>query len=110
MNLGLTYIYLLTAVIFGTSSNIFAKNANGFSKIIPSILSVITIIICMYSLSQVMKNLSPGIAYGTFAGLCILATTLMSIIKYNHWPNLYSFIGLLFIVVGVILVSTFGKS
>ena len=32
----LTYIFLILAVAFGTASNIFAKEAEGFSKIIPS--------------------------------------------------------------------------
>ena len=109
MNIYLTYIYLFFAVFCGTASNIFAKNSDGFTRINPSILSVLTIIICMFSLSQVMKTLSPGIAYSIFAGLCILATVFMTIIKYNIWPNFSSYLGLMFIIIGVILVNVFGR-
>jgi|TARA_B110000196_G_C20609324_1_gene414451 small multidrug resistance pump len=110
MEIFLTYIYLLTAVVFGTASNILAKEANGFTKIFPSILSAITIVLCMYCLSQVMKTISAGYTYATFAGLCIIATTILGILRFNQWPNFYAFIGLIFIIIGVILVNLLGKS
>ena len=110
MSLILTYIFLISAVIFGTASNIFAKEAEGFTKITPSILSAITIIICMFCLSQVMKTISAGYTYATFAGLCIVATTFLGILRFNQWPNFYAFIGLIFIILGVILVNLLGKN
>ena len=103
------YLYLFLAVIFGTTSNIFANTANGFSKLYPSFYSMITIILCMYCLSQVMKFLPVGISYASFAGLCIIATVVVGTIKLNQMPNLYSFIGLTFIIIGVILVNIMGK-
>ncbi len=103
------YLYLFLAVIFGTTSNIFANTSNGFSKLYPSFYSMITIILCMYCLSQVMKFLPVGITYASFAGLCIIATVAIGIIRLNQMPNLYSFIGLIFIITGVILVNIMGK-
>ena len=70
----LPYLILILAVGFGTASNTFANSANGFTKIIPSLLSMITIILCMFCLSQVMKSLPVGITYASFAGICIVAT------------------------------------
>jgi len=32
----------------------------------------------------------------------------MSILKFNQWPNLYSLIGMVLIILGVILVNFFG--
>ena len=93
----IAYMYLFFAVIFGTASNLFAKSAEGFSKLTPSIFSIITIILCMYCLSQVMKSIPVGITYAIFAGLCIVATVLIGIIKFNQIPNIYSFIGLIMI-------------
>ncbi len=98
------------AVAFGTASNIFAKDADGFTKLIPTILSALTIILCMFCLSQVMKTISAGYTYATFAGLCIIATTILGIVKFNQWPNLYAFIGLICIIIGVIMVNFLGKN
>tara|TARA_Y100000588_G_C13600798_1_gene646985 strand:- start:380 stop:553 length:174 start_codon:yes stop_codon:yes gene_type:complete len=56
-----------------------------------------------------MKFLPVGITYASFAGLCIIATVVVGIIRLNQIPNLYSFIGLTFIITGVILVNIMGK-
>ena len=103
-------MYLFFAVIMGTASNSFAKSAEGFSKLTPSILSMITIILCMYFLSQVMKSIPVGITYASFAGLCIVATVLIGIIKFNQIPNIYSFIGLILIILGVFVVNLLDKN
>ena len=91
------------------SLNSFANSAQGFTKFIPSLLSMLTIIFCMYCLSQVMKSIPVGITYASFAGLCIIATVLIGIIKFNQMPNIYSFIGLILIISGVLIVNLLGK-
>ena len=97
-------------MVLGTASNSFAKSSEGFTKLIPSLASAITIILCMYALSNVMKNIPMGITYASFAGLCILATAAVGVIKYGQIPNLYSISGLLFIIAGVLIVNLLGKT
>ena len=104
------YIILIIAVILGTASNGFAKGAQGFSLLIPSILTAITIVGCMYTLSIVMKTIPVGVTYASFAGLCIIATTIVGIYKFNQIPDLYTIIGLVFIIVGVLMVNLLGSS
>jgi len=105
-----SYVFLIAAVALGTASNIFAKEAEGFTKVFPSLLSSLTIVLCMYCLSQVMKTISAGYTYATFAGLCIIATTIIGVLRFNQWPNFYAFIGLIFIVIGVVMVNLLGKN
>ena len=45
------YIILIIAVILGTASNSFAKSAEGFTLLVPSVITAITIVACMYTLS-----------------------------------------------------------
>ena len=104
------YIILIIAVVLGTAANGFAKSAQGFTLIIPSILTAITIVGCMYSLSLVMKTIPVGITYASFAGLCIIATSLVGLIKFNQVPNVYTIIGLGLIVAGVLMVNLLGKT
>ena len=77
------YVYLIVAVILGTASNAFAKSAQGFTLLIPSILTAITIVGCMFTLSLVMKSISVGVTYASFAGLCIIATSVVGVLKFN---------------------------
>tara|TARA_B100000902_G_C26753603_1_gene642152 strand:+ start:60 stop:395 length:336 start_codon:yes stop_codon:yes gene_type:complete len=104
------YIVLIAAVILGTAANGFAKGAQGFTLLIPSILTAITIVGCMYTLSIVMKSIPVGITYASFAGLCIIATTLVGIYKFNQMPDLFTIIGLMLIVSGVLIVNLLGKT
>ena len=104
------YIILIIAVILGSAANGFAKSAQGFTLIIPSILTAITIVGCMYTLSLVMKTIPVGITYASFAGLCIIATSLVGLIKFNQVPNVYTIIGLGLIVAGVLMVNLLGKT
>jgi len=104
------YLILIAAVVLGTASNGFAKGSQGFTLLIPSMLTALTIVGCMYALSLVMKNIPVGITYASFAGLCIIATLIIGILKFNQIPNLYTLIGLGFIIIGVLMVNLLGNS
>ncbi len=104
------YIILIIAVILGTTSNGFAKGAQGFTLILPSIVTAITIVGCMFALSIVMKTIPVGVTYASFAGLCIIATTIVGIYKFNQMPDLYTIVGLCFIIIGVLMVNLLGSS
>ena len=105
-----SYLFLVLAVALGTASNSFAKSAEGFTLWIPSIITAITIVLCMYSLSQVMKAIPVGVTYASFAGLTIIATTAVGVVKFNQIPNLYTIIGLGLIISGVLMVNLMGKT
>ena len=104
------YIILIIAVVLGTAANGFAKSAQGFTVLIPSIVTAITIVLCMFTLSIVMKVIPVGITYASFAGLCIIATVLVGVFKFNQMPNLYTIIGLGLIVTGVLMVNLIGET
>ena len=110
MSLTTSYLFLGIAVFLGVASNSFAKSAEGFTLLFPSIITAITIVLCMYTLSLVMKNIPMGITYASFAGLTIIATVVLGIIRFNQVPNLYSLIGLAFIIVGVLMVNLLGNN
>ena len=109
MNMTTSYLFLILAVFLGVTSNSFAKNAEGFTLLIPSIITGITIVACMYALSMVMKNIPMGITYASFAGLTIISTVIVGVIRFNQVPNLYSVIGLIFIITGVLMVNLIGN-
>ena len=109
MSLATSYLFLALAVFLGVTSNSFAKSAEGFTILLPSIITAISIVLCMYALSLVMKNIPMGVTYASFAGLTIIATVIVGVIKYNQIPNLYSIIGLILIIIGVMMVNLLGE-
>ena len=104
------YIFLFVAISCGIAANSFAKGAQGFTILIPSLLTAISIVGCMYTLSIVMKTIPVGITYASFAGLCIIATTIVGIYKFNQMPDLYTIFGLILIITGVLIVNLLGKA
>ena len=104
------YIILIIAVVLGTASNGFAKGAQGLTILLPSIITAVTIVGCMYTLSLVMKTIPVGITYASFAGLCIIATTIVGMYKFKQIPDLYTMLGLALIIAGVLIVNLLGKA
>ena len=105
-----SYLFLILAVFLGVTSNSYAKSAEGFTLLVPSIITAITIVLCMYALSVVMKNIPMGITYASFAGLTIISTVIVGVIRFNQVPNLYSVIGLGLIIIGVLMVNLLGNN
>ena len=110
MSLATSYLFLGIAVFLVVTSNSFAKSAEGFTLLLPSIITAITIVLCMYALSIVMKNIPMGITYASFAGLTIISTVIVGVIRFNQVPNLYSIIGLTLIIIGVMMVNLLGNN
>ena len=109
MSLATSYGFLILAVVLGVTSNSFAKSAEGFTLLFPSIITAITIVLCMYALSMVMKTIPLGITYASFAGLTIIATVAVGVIRFNQIPNFYSVVGLILIITGVLMVNLLGN-
>ena len=109
LNLLSAYFFLITAIIFGIASNSFLKTTEGFSKLSPTIFSIVTIIICIFCLSKAMIVIPIGFTYATYGALTITAVTLFGVLKYNETPNTYGIIGIILIIIGVILLNTLGK-
>ena len=100
----------MLAVIFGITSNGFLKTTNGFTNVVPTVMCILTIVICIFFLAKAMMIIPVGFTYATYGGLTITAVTLFGIFKYNQTPNIFGVIGITLIIVGVILVNYLGKT
>ena len=67
------YLYLLLAVALGITSNGLLKTTNGFTNLLPTLVCIITIILCLFCLSKAMEMIPVGFAYATYGGLTITA-------------------------------------
>ena len=63
----------------------------------------------MHLLSQVIKSLPVGITYAIFAGICIIGTSLVRIIKFNQIPGITTVIDLTLIISGALIVNLFSS-
>lgn len=104
------YLYLFIAIateIIGTS---FLKTSEGFTKLWPTIGTLLSFGICFYFLSLTIKFLPLNVTYATWAGLGLVLTTVVSVIVFKENVNLISVISIGLIVIGVVLLNVFGSS
>ena len=103
------YLFLAIGISCGIAANSFAKVSEGFSKINPSILCIIFMIVTMFCIAKAMQALPVGFAYATYSGLTVTGVVLFAVLKYNQIPNIYGLIGIILIIIGVVMVNYLGK-
>ena len=96
------WIYLFIAGLFEISWAIGLKYTEGFTKLFPSIFTVITMILSFYFLSLSLKNLPIGTAYAIWTGIGTIGTVILGIILFKEPINALRFICLALIIIGII--------
>ena len=56
-----------------------------------------------------MEEIPVGFTYATYGSLTIIGVTALALFKFNQVPNIYAIIGIIFILIGVVLVNYFGN-
>ena len=105
-----SYIFLLAAISFGIIANgYFLKVSEGFTKFFPSIFGAIIILLAYFSLSKAMEEIPVGFTYATYGSLTTIGVTFLALFRFNQIPNIYALVGIIFILIGVVLVNYFGN-
>ena len=103
------YLYLGLAIIFEVMGSSFLKASEGFSKLIPSVVVIVTYVIAFYCLSLSIKTIPLSIAYAIWAGVGIILTVLVSIFIFKQAIDIPAIIGIAFIITGVLIINYFSK-
>lgn len=106
----MAYGMLALAIISEVTGSTFLVKSEGFTRVGPSIVVVITFCIAFYLLSQVIKVIPLGIAYAIWAGVGIVLTTLIGYFVFRQTLDLAALIGIALIVSGVIVINLFSHS
>lgn len=104
------YVLLAVAIVLEVVGSGFMKASYGFSKTIPTIITIVAYIGCFYFFAQALKTIPLGIAYAIWAGLGIALTALISVVIFKQKLDLPAIIGIVLIVAGVVVMNVFSKS
>lgn len=99
----MAWIYLIIAGIFEVIWAIGLKYTEGFTKLIPSVITGLGMAISFYFLSMAVKSLPIGTAYAIWTGIGAAGAVILGIILFGE-PK--SFMRLMF--VGFILIGIIG--
>ncbi len=95
------WIFLLIAGLFEISWAIGLKFSFGFTKPIPSVLTVFCMILSFYFLSLSLKNLPLGTAYAVWTGIGTIGTVILGIMLFREPFDILRIICILFIICGI---------
>ncbi|MGQ1908481.1 quaternary ammonium compound efflux SMR transporter SugE [Marinifilum sp. RC60d5] len=98
------WIYLIIAGLFEAVWAIGLKYAHGFTKLWPSVITVVAMAISVYFLALAVKNLPVGTAYAVWTGIGALTTAILGIILFGepvHFSRIFFMLLLLIAIVGL---------
>jgi len=104
-----SYIYLILAIIFEIVATTFLKKSEQFTRVIPSVITVVGYVATFYLLSLTLRQVPIGIAYAVWSGIGIVAITVIGILAFKQIPDTPAIIGILLIVMGVLVINLFSK-
>lgn len=96
------WVFLTIAGLFEVWWAVGLKYSNGFTKFIPSVLTIIGMIASFYFLSLALKSLPLGDAYAIWTGIGTVGTVILGIILFRESIDISRLICILLIIVGII--------
>lgn len=98
----MAWIYLIIAGLFEMGWAIGLKYTQSFTKLVPSIFTIICMIISLYLLSLSLKTLPIGTAYTIWTGIGAVGTVLFGMLFLGESREWIRIVFILFIVVGIV--------
>ena len=106
----LSWAYLLVAIVAEVIATSALKASDGFSRLWPSVITVVGYCIAFYCLSLTLKHMPVGVAYAVWSGLGVVLITAVSWIMFGQKLDAAALLGMGLIVAGVIVMNVFSKS
>ena len=106
----MAWIYLLIAAVLEIGWAIGLKYTEGFTKLLPSLITIILMIFSFYFLSNATKSIPIGTAYAVWTGIGATGTAIIGMILFNESRELIRIFSILLIIAGVIGLKFFSKA
>lgn len=104
------FLFLGIAILFEIIATSALKKSEEFSKLIPSIITIVGYCGAFYFLSFAIRTIPIGIAYAIWSGVGIVLITIIGAVFFKQIPDLPAIIGLSLILIGVIIINLFSKT
>ncbi|HMM65168.1 MAG TPA: SMR family transporter [Mesorhizobium sp.] len=104
------YAYLLVAVLFEVIATTALKEAHGFTRLVPSLVTVAGYTLAFYFLSLTLRVMPVGIVYALWSGAGIVLITAIGWVRFRQALDLPALIGLGLIIAGVLIVNLFSRA
>ncbi|MFT6928051.1 MAG: quaternary ammonium compound-resistance protein SugE [Psychromonas sp.] len=98
----MAWVLLVIAGLFETGWAIGLKYTEGFTRLWPSIGTILAMIISLWLLGIALKSLPVGTAYSIWVGIGAVGTVILGIVLFEDPATVGRLLSVAFIVIGII--------
>lgn len=104
------WLYLSVAIVAEVIGTSFLKSSEGFTRLWPSLVVVVSYILAFYFLALTLKTLPVGVAYAVWAGAGVALIALAGYLFFGQTLDPPAIFGIGLIVAGVMVINVFSGS
>ncbi len=104
------YLYLGAAIVAEVIATSLLKTSQGFTRLWPSVATVIGYAISFYCLAQTLGSVPTGVAYAIWSGVGIVLISLIGWWVFGQTLDAPALAGMGLIVAGVVVINLFSRS
>ena len=98
----MAWFYLVTAGVFECGWAVGLKYSDGFTKPVPTILTLAAMVISVWLLSIAMRTIPVGTAYAIWTGIGAVGVAILGIVMFGESRDIVRVLSLFLIIAGII--------
>lgn len=106
----MAYVYLAIAIVAEVVATSSLKWSEGFTRLGPSLVTVVGYAIAFYFLSLTLRTVPTGIAYAIWSGVGVVLIVAVAWIFQGQRLDVPALAGIALIVAGVMVMNLFSKA
>jgi len=99
--------FAIVTEVIGTSA---LKSAEGFTRLLPSLIVVFSYTISFYLLSLCLRTIPVGVVYAVWSGIGIVLLALIGSIFFKQTLDTPAILGISLILSGVLVINLFSHT
>lgn len=104
------WLYLAVAILAEIVATSALKSSDGFTRLLPSVVTVFGYVVAFYFLSLTLREVPVGIAYAIWSGVGIVLISIVGALVFKQHLDAPAMIGMGLIIAGVVVMNVFSKS
>lgn len=104
------YLYLGLAIVSEVVATSFLKQAEGFTRLWPSLIVVVGYVLAFFFLSLTLRTIPTGVAYAIWSGVGIVLVSAIAWLWLGQRLDAAALIGIGLIMAGVLVINLFSKT
>jgi small multidrug resistance pump len=103
-------IHLMLAIVFEVIATSLLKQADGFTRLWPTLGTIVCYVGTFYFLGLALKVIPIGIAYAVWCGFGIVLIAGIGYVVFGQKLDFWALLGLAMILIGVLVINTLSTS